>query len=199
MLKIWKYLLFNIVFTTFAFGDILTWGGYSKLDITKGKIEAIIKKHVDTTYPDRVENYNNNLAKIKESKIASVSNITFVKNNLMWQDTSKNTTLMLNQLESKRYCKALNLAKRKDWRVPTYLELLDLVDYSKSNPAIIQKVKYIASSNYWSDTQKLYKKKQKQKTYWYVDYSLGESGFANEMDKKYVRCVRKLSNKKDNY
>ena len=200
MLKIWKYLLFSIVFITTASGEVLlTWGGYSKLDITKNEVDAIIKNHIDTTYPEQVKEYNKKLATIKESKIQSVADITFVQKKLMWQDTPKNTTVMLNQLEFKRYCKGLNLAKRKDWRVPTYKELLELVDYSKANPATKEQVKHIAPSEYWSNTQKHLGKKQREKNYWYVDFSLGESNFGNEMEKRYIRCVRELSLKKDNY
>ena len=199
MLKIWKYLLFNIVFTTFVLGDILTWGGYSKLDITKTKVDAIIKAHVDTKYPDKVKEYNQKLADMKQSKIDAVSDSTFIHGKLMWQDTSENTTLMLNQLESKIYCKGINLAKRKDWRVPTYLELLELVDYTKSNPASLEKIKYITPESYWSDTQKLDKKESRIKSFWYVDYLQGMSDIGSEMDKRNVRCVRELSPKKDDY
>lgn len=199
MLRIWKYLLFSIVFITFPHGDILTWGGYTKIELTKPQLEEIIKEYVDTSYPKEVKEYDQKLQRIKEAKIDSVADVSFVDNNLMWQDTLKNKTSLLNQLESKRYCKELILAKRKDWRVPTYSELLTLTDYSKSSPAIISKVTHIVPNHYWSDTPKKMEKQQKEKTYWYVDFSSGGSDVANEMERKYIRCVRELSTKKDDY
>lgn len=199
MLKIWKYLLYSIVFVSYSYSDILTWGGYSKLDISKEKVDAIIKTYVDTTYPDKVKEYSSSLVQTKKQKLASVSDVSFVYEGLMWQDTLKNSTLYLNQLEAKIYCKNLKLAKRKDWRLPTYKELLKLVDYSNFNPAAIKKIKFIKPSTYWSDTQKVFKKQTKLKSYWFVDFTSGKSDFGNEMEKRYVRCVRELSSKKDNY
>lgn len=199
MLRIFKSLLFSVFFLTASYADILTWGGYTKIDITKNDAQAIIQNYVDKTYPKKVEEYNFKLAEIKKEKLDKVSDITFVHNTLMWQDTYENSKLTLNQLESKRYCKELVLAKRKNWRLPTYRELLELVDYKKAKPASIEVIKYIKSSQYWSDTQKLLKKKQKTKSYWYVDFLKGESGFSDELEMKKVRCVRELSLKKDDY
>ncbi len=199
MLKIWKYLLCSIVCSSLSFGDILTWGGYTKMEISKNQVEEITKQYVDTTYSKKVKEYNQHLQKIKESKIKSVSNNTFVDDNLMWQDTKANETLLLNQLESKRYCKELVFAKRKDWRVPTYKELLMLVDYTKANPASIDKIKNIVPQDYWSDTQVKQTQEAEKKSFWFVNFSLGKSDIANEMEKKHIRCVRELSSKKDNY
>jgi len=199
LLKIRKYLLFSIVLLVTAKAEILTWGGYSKTKITKPQVENIIKEYVDNTYPKKVQEYNKHLEKIKQEKIKSVAKSTFVKGTLMWQDTQESTNILLNQLEAKRYCKGLILAKRKDWRLPTYKELLEIVEYTKANPATHKEIQHIDSTDYWSDTQKYLKKKQKLKTYWYVNYALGESGFSNEMEKKNFRCVRKLSSKKDEY
>lgn len=199
MLKLFQYLLFSVLFLNISYAQTLTWGGYTKLDITKNEVEGIIKNHVDKTYPKEVEIYNIQLAKIKQEKLVKVSHVSFVHKNLMWQDTLKNSSKILNQLEAKRYCKNLVLAKRKDWRLPSYKELLELVDYSKAEPASLEVIQHINGSHYWSDTQKQLKQEKKLKIYWYVDFLQGESGFSNEMKMKNLRCVRELSKKRDDY
>lgn len=199
MLKILKSLLFSFLFFTYSYGAILTWGGYTKIDITKNEVDDIIKTYIDKTYPKEVQKYNKQLSQVKQEKLDKVSNISFVHNNLMWQDTPKNSSLLLNQLEARRYCKKLVLAKRKDWRLPTYKELLELVDYTKVKPASFDFIQHINSSTYWSDTQKHLKKKERLKTYWFVDFTFGESDFSSEMELKNLRCVRQLSSKKDDY
>jgi len=199
LLRVFKYLLFSILFVTSLYGDILTWGGYTKIDISKNEVNEIIKNYVDKTYPKKVAQYNKQLDQIKQKKLEAVSDKTFVHNNLMWQDITENKTLKLNQLKAKRYCKNLVLAKRKDWRVPSYKELLGLVDYTKIDSASISLIKNISGTSYWSDTQKHLKKKQKLRTYWFVEFLEGSSGFSNEMEMKNIRCVREISTKKDDY
>jgi len=199
LLRVYKYLLFSVLFFTASYADILTWGGYTKVDITKNEVDKIIKNYVEKTYPKEVELYNNKLDKIKQEKLQKVAHITFVNNNLMWQDTKDNSSMFLNQLEARRYCKKLVLADRKDWRLPTYKELLELVDYTKSTPASIGIIKHIEPNSYWSNTQKQLKKKEKLKTYWSVDIARGQSDFHNEMKLKNFRCLRGLSPKKDDY
>lgn len=199
MLKIYKYLLFSIILTSISYAQSLTWGGYTKLDISKKEANQIIKEYVDREYPEIVKEYEKELDVIKNEKIKNVSDTTFVYKNLMWQDTNINTTSKRKYLEAKKYCKYLVLAKRKDWRLPTYKELLEIVDYSKADPAIQNGFKYVNSLPYWSSTEKKEGKKSLKKSYWYVDFSIGSSDFTNELELNHFRCVRELSDKKDDY
>jgi hypothetical protein len=53
---------------------------------------------------------------------------------LTWQQSVPAARFGWSQAIS--YCSGLTLAGRADWRLPTYVELLSLVDYSQSTPAI---------------------------------------------------------------
>lgn len=113
----------------------------------------------------------------------------------MWQDTIETKTLKLNHLEAKVYCRKLRLASRYDWRVPTYYELSQLLDYSKSDPSIKNGIKNISSTNYRSSSQDVNDKNR----YWYIDFKNGYTDTISKMKKQNIRCIRDISNEKGNY
>ena len=113
----------------------------------------------------------------------------------MWQDQLENKTLKLNRLEFKVYCRRLELADRKDWRVPTYNELNLLVDYNTTDPASLKKIKYINSSKYWSSTSSVLEKKKN----WFIDFRYGTSDILSDLEKLNIRCVRNMSSEKGTY
>lgn len=116
----------------------------------------------------------------------------------MWQDQELNSSDKLNSLEFKVYCRKLRLAKRKDWRVPTYDELISLVDYTKSNPANIDKIKHIVPQKYWSSSVDMANTKKKDFS-WFVDFMYGTSGVESDLSRLHFRCVREISSKKGTY
>ena len=75
--------------------------------------------------------------------------------------------------------------KHSDWRLPTRLELLTLVNDKKRRPACDLE-DTIFSSVYWSSTTVV--------SYtgyaWYVDFGNGASSFYSKTKYYYVRCVR---------
>jgi hypothetical protein len=113
----------------------------------------------------------------------------------MWQDQKANTELKLNKLEFKVYCRNLVLANRKDWRVPTYEELISLVDYERANPASLEKLKYIKATKYWSSNSSVLEKDKN----WFVDFKYGTSDIDSDLEKFNIRCVRNISSKKGTY
>jgi len=113
----------------------------------------------------------------------------------MWQDTNINTELKLNRLELKVYCRKLNLAKRKDWRVPELSEMISLVDYTISNPASLDKIKNINPSKYWTGTSNIVEEKKK----WFIDFNDGTTGVDSDLVRYNIRCVRNMSLKKGDY
>ena len=127
--------------------------------------------------------------------ITNVEDITFIDNNLMWQDTKINTELKLNRLELKVYCRKLNFANRKDWRVPLFSELISLVDYSQTNPASINKIQYINPTKYWTSSSSALEKNKK----WFVDFEYGTTGIDSDLVRYNIRCVRDVSMKEETY
>jgi len=127
--------------------------------------------------------------------ISSVNNITFIKDHLMWQDTKVNIERKLNRLELKIYCKKLVLANREDWRVPTYKEMISLIDYTKNTPASIDKIKYIIPSKYWTSSVSALEKEKN----WYIDFDYGTSGIDSDLVRHQIRCVRNISKLEGQY
>jgi len=177
------------------FAAEFSWGEILKTDIDKKEVDSIIKDYVDTTYPNRVEKYQASLEKKTRDKIKSVEKITFIHENLMWQDSNVNVELKLNRLEFKVYCRKLDFANKKDWRVPTYKEMIKLLDYSKVTPASIDKVKYITPSPYWTSSVSVLEKRKN----WFIDFAYGTSGIDSDLVRYNIRCVREVSFIKGEY
>jgi len=107
----------------------------------------------------------------------------------MWQDNMDARTIKISALEAKRYCKNLRLANKKDWRLPTYNELLTLVHYFRIEPAVIDEIEFIEPFSYWTisaDANDI-------SANWYVDFKYGQTGTALRAQKYNVRCVRTLT------
>ncbi len=177
------------------YAQVFQWGESIKIDITKDKIDTIIKEYVDKNQPQKVKEYQNSLQDIKAKRIDKYSDVAFVNDNLMWEDQQTTASKDLNILESKIYCRQLKLAKKYDWRVPRYDELLTLTDYSKSDSANIDKISYMKSKKYWSISQNINDKNQ----YWYVDFKDGKSDKAFKDNRNKIRCVRNISEKTSDF
>ena len=125
------------------------------------------------------------LEKERLAKIAREKKETFVDKdtNLMWQDSSKNVERTWQSAID--YCKDLNYAGYNDWRLPTYYELIGIVDYSRYNPAIKRGFKNTVSNRYWSSEYV-----SDSGNAWYVYFKGGYSDDGNKSGNLYVRCVR---------
>jgi len=157
--------------------------------MNKNEINNVIKEYVNENYPQRVTNYNGELSKQKQMKIEAVQSITFIQDNLMWQDEKSNISLKLNRLETKLYCKKLNHANRKDWRVPTYKEMISLVDYMNVTPASILKLEHIIPLEYWTSSKSVLEENKN----WFVNFDYGLTGTSSKFTRYNIRCVRDMS------
>jgi hypothetical protein len=103
----------------------------------------------------------------------------------MWQqETPENEMTWYNAIE---YCKNLNLGGHTDWRLPTIQELLNLLEYTKFNPAINEE--YFPNTIldfYWSSTDYVYPKYYA----WGVRFDYGNNSVADKGCSQYVRAVR---------
>ena len=116
------------------------------------------------------------------------------KTGLIWQRTAPSTGGPLengryNWPEAIKYCDDLALAGQDDWRLPTIVELLSIVDSGKSNPAIDQTVFPVvitSTSYYWTRTPY----QPSASDAWVVDFVYGDSGYDVIANDYRVRCVR---------
>lgn len=106
---------------------------------------------------------------------------------LMWQDENQNFQGTWDQAQE--YCKLVNLAGYKDWRLPTRMELLSIADKRRYDPAVNTAFKYITDSDYpwyWSQT-----KSADDSSYaWIVDFRFGGVFWSDVSNRNFVRCVR---------
>lgn len=104
---------------------------------------------------------------------------------LMWQDNPRHNRVRNLKL-AKSYCAELKLSIFDDWRLPTYEELLSIVDYNHYNSAIIPLFQNSFSARYWSTTQDV----AAPNYAWFVDFIYGRTGHAKKSKEYYTRCVR---------
>ncbi len=159
--------------------------------MSKKKINLLIKEYVDKKHPQAALKYKNALIHEREEMIKRYDHIIYIKNNLMWQDTQDVIDFKYNALEAKIYCKKLHLATKYDWRLPTYSELLQLVDYFRFEPAIVDGVTFKNSNRYWTSSMS----SVDYSANWYIDFEYGETNVGFKELKYNTRCVRDISNK----
>jgi hypothetical protein len=88
--------------------------------------------------------------------------------------------------EAKQYCDCLSLAEHDDWQLPSRMELVSIVDYSKQNPSIdVDAFPDTPFEWFWSASALA-----GEDRYWYVAFFDGDT-HASTTDRDYrVRCVR---------
>jgi hypothetical protein len=148
----------------------------------------MIKNYVDTNYPELTKKYYTELNNLKHEEINKLSEIVYIHNNLMWQDNDKIEDLTLTAVESKLYCKKLNLALRKDWRVPSQKELIQLINFYNYEPASLNGFNYFKSNIYWSSSKDLNHKDN----YWIVDFQYGQTMVPINVKNYYYKCIHNL-------
>lgn len=103
---------------------------------------------------------------------------------LMW-DAAGSEKRMTHK-EAEAYVKTLKLGGFTDWRLPTVQELLTLVDYSRTNPAIDTSAFSCKSECYWTGTPYA----GVADSAWYVYFGGGGSNWYYRYGDFCVRAVR---------
>ncbi len=111
--------------------------------------------------------------------------ITDNKTKLTWQQSSHKK---MRWEIGKVFCQKLKLAGYSNWRMPSKIELLSLVERSMFNPSIDRKFFPTAKAeSYWSGSEGTI---SAGSAAWLVDFGFGATHFFNRSNKYAVRCVR---------
>jgi hypothetical protein len=110
---------------------------------------------------------------------------------LMWQQTPAGDAgayPTFSWAAAPGYCASLALASHQDWRLPTLIELLSIVDDAVNGPSI--NTTYFPgtpSTSFWSSTPTAASSGTGS---WSVDFSYGEPNISAPVNAFAVRCVR---------
>jgi hypothetical protein len=104
---------------------------------------------------------------------------------LTWQKHALGTALTWQ--EAMDACDALTLGAKDDWRLPTRMELVSILDYDKTDPATDSDA-FPATKHdyYWASSVAV----AAPNRHWQVDFSQGSVFPEDSAQKYYARCVR---------
>ena len=108
----------------------------------------------------------------------------------MWQEPVSGQTYTLADAET--YCPTLSLLGYSDWRLPTEIELLSLVDFTKSSPDPTIDVSAFPSATadfVWSSTPNA----GTASNNWCVGFTIGATNGCSPNGLHPVRCVRGIT------
>ncbi len=104
---------------------------------------------------------------------------------LMWQQQDDNSKF--NYSNAISHCNSLSYAGYADWRLPYKKELISIIDFGRSDPAIdTTKFLNAKSSTYWTSTVYFYSSSYA----WNVPFKSGGFGAATQNTQLYALCVR---------
>ena len=137
-----------------------------------------------TFYGDKTDKYHCLVVRgqdVPSTYTVDDDEITDNATGLVWQKTTSGPMT---------WEKALEACENSGWRLPTIRELMSIVDYSKSNPAIDEKFS-TESGYYWSSVTRINPKKPETLQYaWLQDFQEGVTGNDYKTDKFYFRGVK---------
>ncbi len=84
--------------------------------------------------PNSQEDVNNGAPNLESYRDNFDGTVTDAVTGLMWQQSVPG--LAYTAAQAATYCTGLNLGGYSDWRVPTIVELVSIIDYDSSSPAI---------------------------------------------------------------
>ena len=105
---------------------------------------------------------------------------------LMWQDDDIPNSTKRDLNAAKKYCNELEFSIFDDWRLPTYEELLTIVDYDRYDSSIVRSFQSSFSQKYWSISADV----AAPNYAWIIDFHQGKTGSTMNSERHHVRCVR---------
>ena len=133
-------------------------------------------------------NYDDGWYQTGETRSYSRSNdiVTGHLTGLMWQDDADADTVEKTWQEAKNYCEAKSLGGYTDWYLPSIDELILITDSGRYGPAIDPVFQNVATSYYWSSTNRA----SVTSKAWNVYFYHGDDDWEYKTNTYYVRCVR---------
>ncbi len=195
-----KYLILAISFTLYLFSQELD--DFFNSNISSGNtthsITTLDEKRKEESREDKIDDFfvNSSISLDRVSKVTDkslrwqkIENVVIdTKLGLMWQDNSEVKNIKTNWEDAKLYCNKLTLLGHKDWYLPSYDELLSIVDYGRYKPAIKSSFSNVNITNYyWSSTESAIFSKF---IVWIVNFGDGDTDSRLKTDERYIRCVR---------
>ena len=108
----------------------------------------------------------------------------------IWQDNADTASVRKNWNDAKTYCEDLTLGGYSDWRLPSVDELVSIIDWGRSNPAINTNFSNISTSYsgdyYWTSTEDV----GSPGRYWTVEFYSGKIHWDTSDYLLFIRCVR---------
>jgi uncharacterized 2Fe-2S/4Fe-4S cluster protein (DUF4445 family) len=111
------------------------------------------------------------------------------KNAIYWQDTLFSEKSSEDWDDAIAYCEQLSLDGMKKWRLPTFSELLYIVDYTRSDPAIQAVFTYVNQGTYWTSVDFSATKSRA----WTIDFRTGKTYYSYKTTNHSVRCVKDIN------
>jgi hypothetical protein len=103
----------------------------------------------------------------------------------MWQQMPPPSAY--NWADAQAYCTTLALATHSDWHLPTFIELVSIIDYSQGPPAInLTAFPNTAWVDFWSSTPFAGALTDAREVY----FSSGDTGHDGVLGGNFVRCAR---------
>lgn len=116
-------------------------------------------------------------------------------NAIYWQDSPFSQKSSQDWDDAVDYCHSLKLNGLSTWRLPTFKELLSIVDYGRVNPAINPVFSYVRDNTYWTSTDFSATRSRA----WTIDFRTGKTYYSYKTTNHAVRCVKDIpaTSKKD--
>ncbi len=105
---------------------------------------------------------------------------------LQWQDNKDVKKIKKDWQSAKGYCKSLKFDNKNNWRLPSIKELESIVDITKYDNVLSDKLSHAVSKNYWSRTSTFVDNTNA----WKIDFRDGNLNYNYKTAQYYVRCVR---------
>ncbi len=110
------------------------------------------------------------------------------KNAIYWQDNLFTQKSSEDWDDAVEYCDKLVLNTMDKWRLPTFNELLSIVDYGRVHPAINPIFDYVNEGTYWTSVDF----SASPSRAWTIDFRTGKTYYSYKTTNHTVRCVKDI-------